>query len=248
MSGHNKWSTIKHKKGKTDAARGKLFTKIIKEITIAARAGGGDENANPRLRTAVASAKTANMPVDNIARAIKKGTGELEGVSYDEIYYEGYGPEGVAILVQTLTDNRNRTISDIRHTFGKYAGKIAEPGAVAWIFEDAGNIIVSGDGVDEEKLMEVVMEGGGDDMEASDDGFEISCSLSILEELKVAIEGAGFTVEEAEYTKKPSNSVAIEGKSAQSLLRLLNALEELDDVQNIFSNFDMDDDLLDEEQ
>ncbi len=245
MSGHNKWSTIKHKKGKADAQRGRLFTKLIKEITVAARAGGGDENANPRLRTAISAAKAANMPLENITRAIKRGTGELEGVAYEEVSYEGYGPEGVAILVKTLTDNRNRTVSEVRHVLGKYGGKMAEPGAVSWVFSDVGRILVSPEG-DEDALLELAMEHGGEDLVSSEDGFEVRTPVDRFETLRAALEHAGFPIVQAELTKIPSSTVRVEGRPAQTLVRLLTALEDLDDTQDVFGNFEMDDRYMEE--
>jgi len=241
MSGHNKWSTIKHKKGKADAARGKLFTKIIKEITIAARIGGGSEGSNPRLRTAILAAKAANMPSDNVTRAVKKGTGELEGVAYEEITYEGYGPEGVAIIVQCVTDNKNRCVSEVRHTFTRYNCKLAEMGSVAWIFKDAAKVTVDAAGVTEDDLMEKTLDAGVDDIENQGDIFVLYCTMSTIEAVKAACEKAGYKVGESGPTKIPSNTVKVEGKSAESLLKLLDALDELDDVQNVWANFEMDD-------
>jgi len=244
MSGHSKWSTIKHKKGRADAARGKLFTRLIKEITIAARMGGGNEDANSRLRTAIATARAANMPTDNIARAIKKGTGELEGVSYEDATYEGYGPEGVAILIECVTDNRNRCVSEVRHVFSKYNGKMAEPGAVAWIFNATGRVLVDATDVEEEELLLVAMEAGADDMTDQDDSFELLCGAETVEEVQKACVEAGYKVLEAGPVKLPSTTVKIEGRRAETLLRLLEQLELLDDVQNVWANFDMDDSLL----
>lgn len=246
MSGHSKWSTIKHKKGRADAARGRLFTKLIKEITVAARMGGGSEDANPRLRSAVAAAKAANMPMDNIGRAVKKGTGELEGVTYDEITYEGYGPEGVAILVDCLTDNKNRCVSEIRHIFSKHNCKMAEPGAVAWIFSDSGRVVVEGEDIDEEALMETVMNAGATDLEDDGSGFTVLCAVEDVEAVRSACEGAGYAVTESGRVKLPSNTVKVEGRPAVSLLKLLGSLDEGDDVQDIWANFDMDDSILEE--
>ncbi len=245
MSGHNKWSTIKHKKGKEDAKRGRIFTRLIKEITVAARMGGGSEDANPRLRQAVTTAKANNMPLDNILRAVKKGTGELEGVSYEDVTYEGYGPDGVAILLDCVTDNRNRTISEVRHAFTRGGGKMAEPGAVAWIFADRGRVIVDAEGVDEEELMLAAMEAGADDLADSGEVFELYCATEVVEEVSAACTGAGFKVAESGRIKWPSNTVKIEGKSAQTLVRLLENLEDLDDAQAVWANFEMDDDLID---
>jgi YebC/PmpR family DNA-binding regulatory protein len=244
MSGHNKWSTIKHKKGKADAARGRLFTRLIKEITVAARMGGGSEDSNARLRTAVATAKANNMPLDNITRAIKKGTGELEGVSYEDATYEGYGPEGVAILVDCVTDNRNRTVSEVRHLFTKYAGKLAEPGAVAWQFTERGRAVVKAQESDEDTLMMAVMEVGADDLVYDEGTFEVFAAPESLNDVIKACEEAGFEVAESGTIKQASNTVKVEGKGAQTLLKLLDLLEDLDDVQAVWANFEMDDDLL----
>jgi YebC/PmpR family DNA-binding regulatory protein len=244
MSGHNKWSTIKHKKGREDAKRGRIFTRLIKEITVAARMGGGSEDANPRLRQAVSTGKANNMPADNIARAIKKGTGELEGVSYEDATYEGYGPDGVAILVDCVTDNRNRTVSEVRHAFSRFGGKMAEPGAVAWQFSTRGRIQVTGSGVDEEELMLVAMEAGADDLVSSGDEFELYCAMDGIEALSKALGEAGYEISESGLIKWPENSVKVEGKKVQSLLRLLEQLEDLDDAQNVWANFDIDDELL----
>jgi YebC/PmpR family DNA-binding regulatory protein len=245
MSGHNKWSTIKHKKGKEDAKRGRIFTRIIKEITVAARMGGGSEDSNPRLRTAIANAKSNNMPLDNITRAIKKGTGELEGVSYEDVTYEGYGPEGVAILVDCVTDSRNRTISEVRHAFTRTGGKMAEPGAVSWIFADRGRVEVAGEGADEDELMMAAMEAGADDLVNNGDSFEVYCAPDAIEAVSQACTDAGFNVSDSGRIKWPSNTVKVEGKSAQTLLRLLEQLEDLDDCQDVWANFEMDDDELD---
>lgn len=245
MSGHSKWSTIKHKKGKEDAKRGRLFTRLIKEITVAARMGGGNEDANPRLRQAVSTARASNMPLENISRAILKGTGELEGVSYEDATYEGYGPEGVAILVDCVTDSRNRTISEVRHAFTRFGGKMAEPGAVAWIFDDRGRVVVDAEAVDEEELMLAAMEAGADDLADSGEAFEVYCSPGSIEEVSKACTDAGFTVVESGRIKWPSNTVKIEGKPAKTLMRLLEQLEDLDDAQDVWANFEMDDELLD---
>jgi YebC/PmpR family DNA-binding regulatory protein len=243
MSGHSKWSTIKHKKGRADAARGRLFTRLIKEVTIAARMGGGSEESNPRLRSAVATAKANNMPSDNITRAIKKGTGELEGVSYDEITYEGYGPEGVAILVECLTDSKNRCVSEVRQAFSKHNGKMAEPGAVAWVFNETGRVIVEGE-VDEEQLMEVALEAGAGDFESDEGSHTIFCATDAIEAVREACEAAGWTVTEAGRIKVPSNTVEVSGRPAVVLMKLLSALEDLDDTQDLWANFEMDDSLL----
>lgn len=239
MSGHSKWSTIKRKKGALDAKRGKIFTKLIKEITIAARLGGGDPDGNPRLRTAIQTAKGANMPQDNIARAIAKGTGELEGVSYEECAYEGYGPNGVAILISVLTDNRNRTGAEIRHILTKNNGTMAEPNAVAWNFEKKGLFLVLQESVDEETLMELALEAGAEDFESTDDLFEIHTSPDAFETVREALEQSGIPAESAELAMLPKSTVKLEGKEAEQMLRLMEALEDNDDVQNVYANFDI---------
>ena len=239
MSGHSKWSTIKRKKGALDAKRGKIFTKLIKEITIAARLGGGDPDGNPRLRTAIQTAKGANMPQDNITRAIAKGTGELEGVNYEECAYEGYGPNGVAILISVLTDNRNRTGAEIRHILTKNNGTMAEPNAVAWNFEKKGLFLVLQESVDEETLMELALEAGAEDFESTDDLFEIHTSPDAFETVREALELSGIPTESAELAMLPKSTVKLEGKEAEQMLRLMEALEDNDDVQNVYANFDI---------
>jgi len=240
MSGHSKWSTIKRKKAKADAERGKVFTRLIKEITIAAREGGGDEAANPRLRTAIDSAKDANMPAANIERAIKKGTGELPGVSYEEGMLEGYGPGGVAIYVEILTDNRNRTIAEVRHLFTKYGGNLAESGAVAWMFEKKGLVTVPHGTLDEESLMMIVMDAGAEDLQVEDDMFEITCATDDLEKVKEALDSNNVEYDDATLTMYPKNTVRVEGKEAEQVLKIMETLEDHEDVQNVYSNFDMD--------
>ncbi len=240
MSGHSKWSTIKRKKGKADAERGKIFTRLIKDITFAARNGGGDENANPRLRSAVAAAKTANMPAANIDRAIKKGTGELPGDVYEEGVLEGYGPAGVALYIEILTDNRNRTVADVRHSLTKHAGNLAESGAVAWMFEKKGLITVPSEGLDEEEILMVVMDAGAEDLKSEEDFFEITSSAEDLENVKAALESSQIKYDSANLTMYPKNTIKVEGKDAETLLKILEALEDLDDVQNVYSNFDID--------
>lgn len=243
MSGHSKWSTIKRKKGAIDAARGKVFTKIIKEITVAARMGGGDIESNPRLRLAVNSAKSNNMPADNITRAIKKGTGELEGVSYEEITYEGYAPGGVAIIIESMTDNRNRTVAELRHLLSKNGGNLAESGAVSWNFERKGVITVAKGGYTEDDLMNVILEAGADDMTDEDEFFEVTASLENFEPVRKAIESSalnGIKIESASLQYVPKQSVKVEGKDAESALKLINAIEDYDDVQNVYSNADID--------
>ncbi len=245
MSGHSKWSTIKHKKGKADAARGKLFTRLIKEITVAARMGGGDESSNPRLRTAVLIARAANMPNDNIDRGIKRGTGELEGVDYVEITYEGYGPEGAAVMVDVVTDNRNRTVSEIRKLFSKFGGKMGEQGSVAWIFTKRGRVALAGN-LDEDTVMEATLEAGADDIIISEDFAEVYCEYEDLESVKAACEAAELTMEEAGLVQIPSNTVKLTGKHAATMLRLMEALDDQDDCQNVWANFDIDDQELDD--
>lgn len=239
MSGHSKWSTIKRKKGALDAKRGKIFTKLIKEITVAAKLGGGDPDGNPRLRTAIQTAKGANMPQENIARAIAKGTGELEGVHYEECAYEGYGPSGVAILISVLTDNRNRTGAEIRHVLTKNSGSMAEPNAVAWNFEKKGLFLVPREGVDEEALMELALEAGAEDMEPAADLFEIRTPPDAFEAVREALEKSGVPTESAELAMLPKSTVPLEGGEAERMLRLMEALEENDDVQNVYANFDI---------
>ena len=240
MSGHSKWSTIKRKKGKADAERGKIFTRLIKDITLAARNGGGDENANPRLRSAVAAAKTANMPAANIDRAIKKGTGELPGVVYEEGTLEGYGPAGVALYIEILTDNRNRTVADVRHNLTKHGGNLAESGAVAWMFEKKGLITVPSEDLDEEEILMVVMDAGAEDLKSEEDFFEITSSAEDLENVKTTLESSQIKYDSANLTMYPKNTIKVEGKDAETLLKILDALEDLDDVQNVYSNFDID--------
>ncbi|MDE3104905.1 MAG: YebC/PmpR family DNA-binding transcriptional regulator [Acidobacteriota bacterium] len=240
MSGHSKWATIKHKKGALDAKRGKIFTRLIKEITVAAKAGGGDADGNPRLRTAIAAAKAENMPADNIKRAIQRGTGELEGVSYEEITYEGYGPGGVAIIVDVLTDNKNRAVSEIRHAFNKNGGNLGAEGAVAWMFTKKGVINLAKDAVSEEKLTEVVLEAGAEDLSDEGESWEVLCDPKDFEAVTNALKSANITPEHAEVTKIASTYTKLEGAQANAMVRLLETLEELDDTQNVYSNFDFD--------
>jgi YebC/PmpR family DNA-binding regulatory protein len=239
MSGHSKWHTIKHKKGALDAKRGKLFTKLIREMTIAARIGGGDPDANPRLRTAVDKAKAANMPADNITRAIKKGTGELEGTTYEELQLEGFGPGGVAILVEGSTDNRNRTVSEIRHLFTKNGGNLGGAGSVAYMFKPKGVIAIAADKTSEEKLMEIALEAGADDIESESQGFTVYTTQHSFEAVRDAIKKAGIEPDEAEVKKLADNNVALEGAKAQQLLKLVEALDDHDDVQNVWDNSDI---------
>jgi len=244
MSGHSKWSSIKHKKGAADAKRGKIFTKLIKEITVAARMGGGDPDGNPRLRSAIAAAKAENMPKENIERGIKKGTGELEGVSYEEANYEGYGPGGVAVLVDCLTDNKNRTVADIKHLFERHGGNLGEPGCVAWMFEQKGLIIFEKDKVDEEELFDLALEAGAEDVREEDTEFEVITEPSDLESVKQAIDDAGLSYTLAEVTKIPKNTVKVEGKKAQQTLNLMQSIEDHDDVSHVYANCDIPDDIM----
>lgn len=244
MSGHSKWSSIKHKKGAADAKRGKIFTRLIKEITVAARMGGGDPDGNPRLRQAIAAAKAENMPKDNIERGIKKGTGELDGVNYEESSYEGYGPGGVAVLVECLTDNKNRTVADVKHLFERNGGNLGEPGCVAWIFEKKGLIIVEKSSVDEEKLFDLALEAGAEDVNEEDAQFEVITDPSDFETVRASLENEGVEYTLAEVTKTPSNTVKVEGKKAQQMITLMEALEDNDDVSNVYANFDISDDVL----
>lgn len=247
MSGHSKWSTIKRKKGAIDAKRGKIFTRLIKEITVAARAGGGDPEGNPRLRTAVAAAKTENMPKDNIARAIKKGTGEIAGEVYDEIMYEGYGPGGVAILVECMTDNRNRTVADVRHFFAKSNGNLGESGCVSWMFEKKGLITIDKKATTEEKLMDLALEAGAEDVVEEETEFQVYASPEEFENVRAALEGAGLTFLDASVAMIPKNTVEVtDEKVARSLMKLMENLEDHEDVQNISSNFDIDDSLMEQ--
>ncbi|MEZ2346091.1 YebC/PmpR family DNA-binding transcriptional regulator [Terriglobus sp. RCC_193] len=240
MSGHSKWATIKHKKGAADAKRGKVFTRLIKEITVAAKQGGGDPDGNPRLRTAILAAKAENMPADNIKRATQRGTGEIEGLTYEEITFEGYGPGGVAVIVEVLTDNRNRAVSEIRHAFSKNGGNLGETGSVGYMFSKKGIIVIAKDGADEEKLTEVVLEAGADDLNDEGENWEIYTTPKDFVTVKEAIEKAGFKPEHAEVTMIPSTYQKLEGSQANAMMRLLEVLEDLDDSQNVYSNFDMD--------
>jgi YebC/PmpR family DNA-binding regulatory protein len=244
MSGHSKWSSIKHKKGATDAKRSKVFSRLIREITVAARLGGGDPDGNPRLRTAIAAGKTENMPKENIERAIKKGTGELEGTSYEETNYEGYGPGGVAVLVDCLTDNKNRAVADIKHSFDRYGGNLGEPGCVAWMFEKKGLIVIEKDKVDEERLLDLALEAGAEDVKEEDTEFDVITSPSDFEAVKKAIVDAGLPHTIAEVTMIPKNTVKLEGKKAQQMLNLMQALEDSEDVNHIYANFDISDEVL----
>ncbi|MDY7031713.1 MAG: YebC/PmpR family DNA-binding transcriptional regulator [Thermodesulfobacteriota bacterium] len=246
MSGHSKWSTIKHKKGKEDAKRGQMFTKLIREITVAARAGGGDAEGNPRLRTAIANAKAQNMPNENIERAIKRGTGELEGVNYEELAYEGYGPGGAAVLVEILTDNKKRTVADIRHRFSKNNGSLAEAGSVAWIFEKKGIIVFNKDKVEEDILIDIVLEAGAEDVKEGEDEYDVIMAPGDFMEVKEAVDKADLKYELAEVSMVPKTTVRLMGKEAQQMLRLMEMLEESDDVQKVYSNFDIPDEIMEE--
>src|ERR1700722_3705795 len=239
MSGHSKWATIKHKKAALDAKRGKAFTRIIKEVTIAARSGG-DPGMNPRLRTAVAAAKAVSMPSDNIKKAIMRGTGELEGGQIDEVMFEGYGPGGAAVLVMVATDNRNRTVSEIRHMFGKNGGNLGEQGSVAWMFERKSQIVIEKEKATEDQLMNLVLDAGSDDLKDSGDSWEVLSDVSAHEAVLEAIQKAGIETVSAEVGMIPKNLMKLEGKTAQGMMKLTDALEEHDDVQNVYSNFDVD--------
>ncbi|UFS69091.1 YebC/PmpR family DNA-binding transcriptional regulator [Geomonas sp. RF6] len=238
MSGHNKWSTIKHKKGAADAKRGKIFTKIIKEITVAAKIGGGDPDGNPRLRTAIDKAKAENMPKDNVERAIKKGVGGLEGTNYEETTYEGYGPGGTAVLVEVMTDNRNRTVSEVRSIFTKCNGNMGEAGCVAWLFDKKG-LMIFPEGTDFDKLFEAAIEAGADDVTDEGDQIEVLTDPSSFNAVKEALEKAGFKPESAEVTMIPQTQVKLEGKQAENMLKLMERMEDCDDVQNVYANFDI---------
>jgi YebC/PmpR family DNA-binding regulatory protein len=239
MSGHSKWATIKHKKGALDAKRGKVFTRIIKEITIAARSGG-DADANPRLRTAVAAAKAVSMPADNIKRAIMRGTGELEGGQIEEVMFEGYGPGGAAILVNVATDNRNRTVSEIRHLFSKNGGNMGEQGSVSWMFERKSQIVIDGDKASEDQLMNLILDAGGEDLRNDGGNWVVVSPPEAHEAVLEAIQKAGIPTEQAEIAMVPKNLIRLEGKNASGMLKLNEVLEEHDDVQNVYSNYDID--------
>lgn len=245
MSGHSKWATIKHKKAATDAKRGQLFTKLIKEITVAARSGGNPET-NPRLRVAIERGKEASMPADNIDRAVKKGTGELEGVSYEDITLEGYGPGGVAIYIEGLSDNKNRTTSEVRTIFSKRGGNMAGAGSVSWMFEKKGDIIVNKTASDEEKLMEIALNAGAEDMVAEEDAYEIKTSPQEFFKVKKALEDSKIAIESSEVTLIPKSTVKLSGDDARKVLELVEALEEHEDVQNVYANFDIPDEMIKE--
>ncbi len=240
MSGHSKWSTIKRKKAKADAEKGKLFTKFIKEITTAARLGGGDEDSNPRLRSAIAAAKAVNMPMENIEKAIKKGTGELPGVVYEEKSYEGYGPGGVAVMIETLTDNTNRTTSEIRHLFSKNNGNLGETGCVSWMFEKKGLVVVKRECCEEDRLMDITVDAGADDIAVEDDVYEIVSPPDELMNIKEALDSNNIPIVSAEVTMIPKTTIKVKGKEAQQVLKLIEALDDCDDVQNVYTNFDIE--------
>ena len=244
MSGHSKWSTIKRKKGKADQERGKLFTRLIKEITVAARDGGGDPEGNPRLRTAVENAKANNMPLANIDKAIKRGTGELPGITYEEYTYEGYGPQGIAILLETLSDNKNRTTAEIRHILSKHNGHLGEVGCVSWMFTQKGTVVVNKGGVDEDTLMTLALDAGAEDVKDEGDFFEIVSSPTDFEQVKKSLADNGIEFANAELTREPQTVIKLEGKHAEQILKLMDALEEQDDMQKVYSNFDIPDEIL----
>jgi YebC/PmpR family DNA-binding regulatory protein len=244
MSGHNKWAKIKHKKAATDAAKGRVYTRLIKEITLAARMGGGDESGNARLRKAILDAKAANMPANNVERAIKKGTGELEGVNYEEVAYEGYGPGGVAIIAELITDNKNRAVSEIRHIFSKHGGNLASAGAVSWKFDKKGIIAVAPEGRSEDDVLLLALDAGAEDVKYDPESTEILTAPSDLETVKSALEKQSVKIEKAEVGMYPKDSVKVEGREAEQLLKLLDAIEEHDDIQKVYSNYDIDVDVM----
>jgi YebC/PmpR family DNA-binding regulatory protein len=240
MSGHSKWHTIKHKKGAADAKRGKVFTRIIKELTVAARNGGGDPDANPRLRTVVAEAKSVNMPAENIKRAIQRGTGELPGVQYDEITYEGYGPGGAAVIIEAMTDNKNRTVGELRHLLSKHNGNLGESNSVAWMFSKKGYIVIDKSAAGEEQLLNAVLEAGGDDLRDDGDTWEIICNPADFETVREGVKALGVEPASAQVAMLPQNYIKLEGKEATQMLKLMEALEDHDDVQHVWSNFDIE--------
>ena len=244
MSGHSKWAGIKHKKAKVDAQRGRLFTRLIREITVAARLGGGDPAGNARLRDAIDKAKAGNMPQDNIIRAIKKGTGELEGVTYEDCIYEGYGPGGVAVLLEAVTDNRNRTTAEVRKIFSRAGGNLGEVGCVGWMFDKKGLIQVPKTGADEEQLLAVALESGAEDVRGSETTFEVVTAPKDFDAVKTALERVSVSIEQAEVTMVPQSTVRVEGKTAEHVLRLMDELEEHDDVQHVYANFDIPDEIM----
>uniref|UniRef100_A0A7C4AIG6 Probable transcriptional regulatory protein ENV75_00330 n=1 Tax=Thermodesulfovibrio aggregans TaxID=86166 RepID=A0A7C4AIG6_9BACT len=246
MAGHSKWAQIRHKKAQVDARKGRIFTKLVREISVAARIGGGDPEKNPRLRAAVEKAKEVNMPMDNIKRAIMKGTGELSGISYEEVIYEGYGPGGVALLIEVMTDNKNRTVSELRHILSRHGGSLGESGCVSWIFEKKGYILVNKKAVDEDTLLSVALDAGVDDVknDPEEDNYEIIVLPERLKEVKAFIEKAGIPISLAEITMLPKNYVLVDGESAEQMLKLMDALEEHEDVQNVYANFNISDEAM----
>ena len=244
MSGHSKWASIKHKKAKVDAQRGRAFTKLIREITVAARVGGGDQTGNPRLRSAVLTAKSVNMPADNIDRAIKKGTGELEGVTYEEITYEGYGPGGVAVLVEVLTDNKNRTVGEIRKAFSRHGGNLGESGCVSFLFEKKGHVTVDAAKIEEDRLMGIALDAGADDLQREESIFAVTTAPKEFEKVREALVKSGIQPVSAEITKIPKSTVKLDGKSAEQMVKLMDELEEHDDVQHVYANFDIPEEVL----
>ncbi len=246
MSGHSKWSSIKHKKAAVDAKRGKMFTKLIKEITVAAREGGGDPDTNPRLRTAIANAKAQNMPNETIERGILRGTGQLPGTSYEEIIYEGYGPKGVAIIVEVVTDNRNRSTSDLRNILSKNGGNLGERGCVSWMFDKKGLIVIDKDKADEDELIMVTLDAGAEDIKSEDDSYEIITEPQHFESVRDAVQEAGIETTLEEISMIPQTTVKLDGKEALQLLKIIGSLEDHDDVQNVYSNFDIPDDLIEQ--
>jgi YebC/PmpR family DNA-binding regulatory protein len=244
MSGHSKWASIKHKKGAADAKRGKVFSRLNKEIMVAARLGGGDPSGNPRLRSAIQAAKAENMPKDNIERAIKKGTGELEGTSYEECNYEAYGPGGVAIMIDCLTDNRNRTVAEVKHIFERHGGNLGEPGCVSWIFEKKGLIVFEKESVEEERLLELALDAGAEDIKEEETQFEILTDPSDFESVKKAFDDEGLSYTVAEVSMIPQNTVSLEGRDAERMLNLMETLEEHDDINYVYANFDIPDEVM----
>ena len=247
MSGHSKWHSIKHKKAATDSKRGRIFTRLIKEMTAAARMGGGDPDANPRLRLAIATAKGANMPAENIKRAIMRGTGELPGVSYEDVNYEGYGPGGAAIFMEVLTDNRNRTVAEIRHIFSKSGGNLGETGCVGWMFDRKGYFVIQKSAAEEEKLLETALSAGAEDMREDGDNFEVFSTPESFETVRASLESENIPTVAAEVSMMPQNYVKLEGKNAQTMLKLMEALEDHEDIQYVWSNFDVDESELGED-
>jgi YebC/PmpR family DNA-binding regulatory protein len=247
VSGHSKWAQVKHKKAAVDAKRGKIFTRIVKEISVAARLGGGDPDGNPRLRTAIEKAKEVNMPQENIKRAIMKGTGELPGMTYEETVYEGYGPGGTAILLDVLTDNRNRTVSEIRHIMTKHGGNLGEAGCVGWMFEKKGYILVEKTNIDEDSLMSIALESGAEDLknDPGEDSYEIITAPEDMNKVKIPLEAAGVPLSLAEITMLPRSYISLDGKSAEQMIRLIEALEEHEDIQNVYTNVDIPDEVMD---